>query len=93
MSENELSTGESSSEGSEDVCSSDREDYYVFNGDFAPYQGEPLASSEDGDSNGGGEDEEDEDGILLSVLEQRFEGQILIGIEPLGRVMAKFYRS
>ena len=41
----------------------------------------------------GGEDEEDEDGILLSVLEQRFEGQILIGIEPLGRVMAKFYRS
>ena len=43
--------------------------------------------------NGGGEDEEDEDDILLSVLEQRFEGQILIGIEPLGRVMAKFYRS
>ena len=93
MSENELSTGESSSEGSEDVCSSDREDYYVFNGDIAPYQGEPLASSEDGDSNGGGEDEEDEDGILPSVLEQRFEGQILIGIEPLGHVMAKFYRS
>jgi len=93
MSENELSTGESSSEGSEDVSSSDGEDYYVFNGDFAPYQGEPLASSEDGDSNGGGEDEEDEDGILPSVLEQRFEGQILIGIEPLGRVMAKFYRS
>jgi len=94
MSENELSTAESSSEGSDDVCSSDGEDYYVFNGDFAPYQGEPLASSEDGDSNGGGgKDEEDEDGILLSVLEQRFEGQILIGIEPLGRVMAKFYRS
>ena len=43
--------------------------------------------------NGGGEDEEDEDGILPSALEQRFEGQILIGIEPLGRVMAKFYRS
>ena len=93
MSENELSTGESSSEESEDVCSSDREDYYVFNGDFALYQGEPLASSEDGDSNGGGEDEEDEDGILPSALEQRFEGKILSGIEPLGRVMAKFYRS
>ena len=75
MSENKLSTGESSSEGSEDVCSSDGEDYYVFNGDFAPYQGEPLASSEDEDSNGGGEDE-DEDGILPSVLEQRFEGQV-----------------
>ena len=69
MSENELSTGESSSEGSEDVCSSDGQDYYVFNGDFAPYQGEPLASSEDGDNNGGGEvEDEDEDGILPSVL-------------------------
>jgi len=93
MSENELSTGESSSEGNDAVCSSDGEDYYAFNGDFAPYQGEPLATSEDGDSNGGSKDEEDEDGILLSILEQRFEGQILIGIEPLGRVMAKFYRS
>ena len=69
MSENELSTGKSSSEGSED--------YYVFNGDFALYQVEPLASSEDGDDDGG-EDEhedEDEDGILPSVLE-RFEGQV-----------------
>lgn len=67
MSENELSTGESSSEGSEDVCSSDGEDYYVFNGDFAPYQGEPLASSEDGDSNGGGAADFDE--ILLPLVE------------------------
>ena len=76
MSENELSTGESSSEGSEDVSSSDTEDYYVFNGDFAPYQGEPLASSEDGDDDGGEDEDEDEDGILPSVLEQRFEGQV-----------------
>ena len=77
MSENELSTDESTSEGSEDVCSSDGQDYYVFNVDFAPYQGEPLASSEDGENNGGGEDEEeDEDGILPSVLERRFEGQV-----------------
>ena len=60
ISENKLSTGESSSEGSEDVCSSDGEDYYVFNGDFAAYQGEPLASSEDGDNNGG-DKVEDED--------------------------------
>lgn len=65
MSENELSRGESSSEGSEDACSSDGEDYYG------------LASSEDGDNNGGGGDEEeDEDGILPSVLEQRFKGQV-----------------
>ena len=65
MSENEPSTAESSSEGSTDVCSSAGENYYyVFNGDFAPYQREPLASSEDGDNNGGGEDY----GILPSVL-------------------------
>ena len=75
MSQNELCTGESSSEGRKDVCSSDREDYYVFNGDFAPYQGEPLASRKDGDNNGGSE-VEDEDGILPSVLDQRFEGQV-----------------
>ena len=34
MSENKLSKGESSSERGKDVCSSDGEDYYVFNGDF-----------------------------------------------------------
>ncbi|PFX11092.1 hypothetical protein AWC38_SpisGene25436, partial [Stylophora pistillata] len=76
MSGNEPSTGEPSSERSEDVCSSDGEDYYVVNGDFAPYQGEPFASSEDGDNNGGSEEEEDEDGILPSALEQLFEGQV-----------------
>ena len=53
----------------------------LFNGDFAPYKGKPLASSEDGVINGGkdeGEDE-DEDGILPSVLEQRFKGQVPLG--------------
>ena len=60
MSESKLSRDESSSDGSKDVCSSDGEDYYVFNGNFVPYQGEPLASSEDGDNNGGGEDEEED---------------------------------
>lgn len=70
MSENELSMGESSSKGSEDVCSSHGEHYYIFNDNLAPYQGEPLASSEDGNNNGSSKDEEeDEDGILLSVLE------------------------
>ena len=49
MSENEPSAAESSSEGSTDVCSSDGENYYVFNCDFAPYQSKPLASSEDGE--------------------------------------------
>ena len=40
MSEHESSTGESSSEGSQDLCSSDGEDYFVFNDDFVPYQDE-----------------------------------------------------
>ena len=66
MSENQLSTSKSSSKGSKDISSSDAEDYYVFNGDFAPYQGEPLASSEDGDDDGGEDEDEDEDGILPS---------------------------
>ncbi|KAK2558892.1 hypothetical protein P5673_018509 [Acropora cervicornis] len=48
---------------SEDVCSSDGEDYFVFNGDFAPYKGKPLASSENGDNNGGEDEGENEDGI------------------------------
>ena len=49
---------------------------YVFNG-FVTYQG--LASSEDGDKNGGGKDEDedkDKDSILPSILEQHFEGQV-----------------
>jgi len=37
VSENELFMGESSSKGSKDVCSNDGNDYYVFNGDFAPH--------------------------------------------------------
>ena len=80
MSGQEPSTGKSSSEGSEDICSKDGEEYYVFNSDLAPGQGEPLASSEDGYNNGGGEDEdEDEDKdeeekvILPCVSEQRFQ--------------------
>lgn len=39
-----------SSEESETVGNSDEEDageYFVFDGDFEPFQGEPLASSED----------------------------------------------
>ena len=79
MSEHEPETGESSFEGSQDVCSSDGEDYFVVNGDFAPYKGKPLASSENGDNNGGEDEGEDEDGILPSVLEQRFKGQVPLG--------------
>jgi len=58
---------ESSSEWSEVVSSSEEEDggdYFELNGNFAPYQGEPLADREDAamtDNDG------DEDTILPSV--------------------------
>ena len=68
-----------SSEESETVqCSDeDAEGYFVFSGDFAPFQGEPLASSGDDMEDNGADEEEDEDGILPSVLEQRFEGGVV----------------
>ena len=78
MSDSEGLSSESSSERSEVVASSEEEDsgdYFELNGNFAPYQGEPLADSEDADMADG---DEDEDGILPSVLEQRYEGQIAL---------------
>ena len=81
MSDNEEMLGDFSSEESETVQYSDEEDaggYFVFNGDFAPYQGEPLASSGDDMEDNGADEEEDEDGILPSVLEQRFEGGVVV---------------
>ena len=81
MSANEEMLGDFSSEESETVGDSNEEDagaYFVFNGDFAPYQGEPLASSGDDMEDNGADEEEDEDGILPSVLEQRFEGEVVV---------------
>jgi len=78
MSDVEVLSSESSSERSEVVSGREEEDggdYFELNGNFAPYQGEPLADSEDIDK---GDDDEDEDDILPSVLEQRFEGQIAL---------------
>ena len=78
MSDIEVLSSESSSERSEVVSSSEEEDggdYLELNGNFAPYQGEPLADSEDADMT---HDDENEDRILPSVLEQRFEGQIAL---------------
>ena len=52
MSDIEVLSSESSSERSEVVSSSEEEDggdYLELNGNFAPYQGEPLADSEDAD--------------------------------------------
>ena len=78
MSDSEGLSSESSSAWSEVVTSSEEEDsgdYFELNGNFARYQGEPLADSEDADM---ADDDEDEDGILPSVLEQRYEGQIAL---------------
>ena len=47
----------------------------MFRRDFAPYQGEPLAANGEMADNGD-EEEEDEYGILPSVLEQRFERKV-----------------
>ena len=80
MSDNEDLSSDSSSQGSEIVSNSDEEGagaYFVFNGDFAPYQEEPLAAN-GGNMDGAEEEEEDEDSILPSVLEQRFEGQVAV---------------
>ena len=77
ISDIEVLSGELSSERSEVVSSSEEEDggdYFELNGNFAPYQGEPLAESEDDMA----DDDEDEDGILPSVLEQRSKGQIAL---------------
>jgi len=50
MSDSKDLSSESSSERSDVVSSSEEEDvgdYFELNGNFAPYQGEPLADSED----------------------------------------------
>ena len=63
MFDSEDLSSESSSERSGVASSSEEEDggdYFELNGNFAPYQGEPLADSEDAAM---AEDDEDEDGI------------------------------
>ena len=78
MSNVEVLLSESSSEQSEVVSSNDEDDdgdYFQLNGNFAPYQGEPLADSKDANMS---DEDEDEDGILPSGLEQRFEGEIAV---------------
>ena len=57
--------------------SEDTGGHFVFNGDFASYQGEPLASSRDDMEDIVADEEEVEDDILRSVFEQRFEGDVV----------------
>lgn len=75
MSDSEVSSSDNATKRSDAVSESDVEDneaHFMFRQDFAPYQGEPLANDDDNmdDDN---VDEQAEDGILPSVLEQRFK--------------------
>lgn len=69
MSESEHSSTESSSEGNEAMSGSDGETtggLFVFqSGNFAPYQGKPLATANNADDEAEDEEKSDEDGILL----------------------------
>ena len=80
MSDSEQFSSDSSSEKSDLMSDSDAEDsrgHFVFKSSFQPYQGEPLAADSDMGNDGyGNEEEPDEDGILPSVLEQRFDGNL-----------------
>ncbi len=51
-------------------------DYFVTGGSYAPYQGEPLAKNRMESRDDSENEEVDEDGILHSVLEQRFNREI-----------------
>ena len=84
MSDNEMTDGSTvqcvSTESSSDsggVVSG--EENYVFQGNFLPYQGEPIASSEDESSSKDeslSKDEEDIDGLTRAVLEESDERRI-----------------
>jgi hypothetical protein len=58
------------------LTESDLEENLNVRSCFEPYQGEPLASTDDSESS---DEEQDEDSILPSILEKRFEK-----VSPLG---------
>lgn len=74
MSDNESLTDCSNLSVSNSYSGSSSEDSgsenFVFEDNFLPYQGEPLASS---DSDSSDEDEQDLEGLTRAVLEQRYE--------------------
>ena len=81
-----VSNSEVSSKDSQDASDiswdgeeSENRDYFVNAGRYAPYRGEPLARNNNENSDCPSEHEEaDEDGILPSVLEQRFNREITV---------------
>ena len=73
MAENEQDYSSSMSEDDVDSVPSLDEDEESVPDQIAPYEGEPLASSDDNGEGLDEEDEGDEDGVTASILERRFE--------------------
>ena len=71
MSDTEVLSSGSSSERSEEE---DSGNHFELSRNFAPYQGKPLTDSKDADM----DDDEEDDGILFSVVAQRFHEQIAL---------------
>ena len=83
MSDSEIDTDVLSEVGSRhssvSVSGNSDADEFVFEGDFLPYQYEPLASSSNEDILLDSEvEDDDEDGIPRDVLEQRYENTITV---------------
>ena len=79
MSDSEIASKDSPhrSDISFDSDASDSQDYLVVGASYAPHSGEPFAKKNTHSVSDEPIDEEgDEDGILPSVLEQRFKGEI-----------------
>ena len=73
MAENEQEFSSSKSEDDVDSVQSLEEDEESVPDQVAPYEGKPLASSDDNGEVFDEEDEGDEDGLTASILERRFE--------------------
>ena len=83
MSDSEIDTDVLSEVGSRhssvSVSGNSDADEFVFEGDFLPYQYEPLASSSNEDILLDSKvEDDDEDGIPRDVLEQRYENTITV---------------
>ena len=78
MAENEEDYSSSTSEDDVDSLQSLEEDIESVPDQIAPYEGEPLASSDDNGEGLNEEDEGDEDGLTASILERRFEKTVSV---------------
>ena len=73
MAESDENFSSSTSEDDVDSMRSVEDEDESVTNQIAPYEGEPLASSDDNGEGGEEEDEGDEDGLTAATLERRFE--------------------